>query len=504
MKISLCGGDYEGRSSDAAYIMSLNLYPEKVETEDGTADKVLIGTPGDWNVSAWDYSTLIAQGQCRGTHTSSWGTSYAIYDNQLLQIDDDVSIGTIIGIVGASLETTPIIFADNGKELCMVDGIGLYIHTKGTSLVDRIDIPNVLPTHVVYNFGYFIVNNTFLDPAISYPPTNTILYYSGLYDGRKWDTSLYFFTAEGSADPVTSIKCVSDQIWAQGTQRYELFYPTGLNVDDLVSPGNPFARLGTSLTQTGLYAPYSTVTTGAELFWVGIPATGGITVFKNNGIGYSRISTHAQEYQLGKGDCSDIIATAYSAEGHDFVIFSSDNLNLTLVWDDTQMTWHRRSSHNYIGPNEDRWRCRYAFARGQHTYMGSANSNQIFKLDLDKYDEHDGNVILRKHTTPIVNDELQGISHLKVSLQVATGNGSSDPGDLGYRPVMSMAQSDDAGHSWNQGPDQYMGMTTGDYGRRITWWNRGYARLRQYQFWTSAKVKQVWVACYVDLQSTKR
>ena len=502
-KINLTGGQYMGRSIDEGWIECLNLYPEKVETPDGSNDTILIGTPGQDLVTAWDLSSTLPSTPCRGMWTTSWGALYSLYGNSLYYFTDPTLPGVHVGTVGSPGINTPVKMADNGTQLCLVDGQAIYVTTRATSVISTVAVTytstdgsgivtttTVQPTHVIMLGGYFIVNNIFLDPSQSNPPSNTQMFFSNLFDGYTWQP-LNFFTAQGSADPVISLQVFNDQVWAQGIRRFEIFQQSGdMNI--------PFQPLGYSMVNTGILAPYSSVVLGGTLYWLGTSTTGGVTVFQSNNGNAQRISDHSTEYFLRNPIFArDMVAWAYSQEGHDFIVFTSSNLALTYVWDATQSTWHWRSRYQPGTSTNLEYEPKFAASLQGQTYCGLNSSARIVTLDLDTYTDWDGNQIIREHTLPIIASELQGIVHDQFILQMETGYGNGISGNPGGFPMITLIQSDDAGHTWGTGQDMPMGQA-GSFGQRVIWWRRGFARLRAYKLHSSAAVRHVWIAAYIN------
>jgi len=506
-KINLTGGQYMGRSLDEGWIECLNLYPEKVETPDGSSDTILIGAPGQQLVTAWDLSASNPTGYCRGMHASSWGAVYMLFGNQLYYATDPNYPPTYVGVIGSPGVNTPVKMADNGTHMALVDGQSIYVTTRGTSSVTVVNVSytdqstglttttTVAPTHIVMLGGYFIVNNTYLNPAQSNPPSNTQCYFSNLFDGYHWQP-ISTFTAQGSADPVLSLQVFNDQVWCQGVKRFEIFQQSGdLNI--------PFQPLGFSMVNTGILAPYSSLVFGSTLYWLGTTSNGGVAVYRSNNGSAERISDHSTEYFLRNPIAAkDMISWCYSQEGHDFIVLTSHNLGLTYVFDATQGEWHWRSRYLASGNLNNLYEPQYAASLNGQTYCGLYTSARIVVLNLDVYTDWDGNQIVREHTLPVIAAELQGIVHDQFILQMETGYGNSIQGDPAGYPQITLYQSDNAGHTWGTGQDMPMGQS-GQFGQRVIWWRRGFARLRSYKLHSSAAVRHVWIAAYINSTALK-
>ena len=506
MKIPLGLPRYISRSVDAANIECLNMYPERRNPSAGTDnDYILIGTPGSTNIGSWDKSGIL--GHARGMYAASWGTLYAVLGNTLWSMFDENTPSQYIGTIGAQAGQAMAVFCDNGTDLAIaVDGQA-FVSNRDTKDFVLLNIGGastvVTPSHCAFLGGYIIWNNTFRDPSISDPPTNTVLYYSNLFDARTYDATLQFFTAEDSADPVIALEVRSDQLHTQGVRRYETFI---LSTSVTTSNPDPFVRIGTSTVQMGLYAAYATDVHKDVLYFLGTTPKGGVGFYQHMGGFPQKISDPSFDHSFEQGGGQDSVVFAYSMDGHDFVVVSSQSLAMTMVWDNVEKKWHRRSWHETSTGNELSIEANCAASINGIVYFGSRFSCRILKPSLNVYQEWDGTTIQRIHTIPQLSEEYHGIVHRKVTLEFESGTGSDIPDGLtntANSPLITLEQSDNSGHVWNLADSQPMGVD-GNYGIAVIWWRRGYARNRQYRIRSNANVKQVWIAFYIETTSLKR
>ena len=475
------GPAYTGRVREIGWDECLNLFPERSETADAKYEWSLLGTPGSVDIPAWVFPTGTV---VRGLYTTSrdaW--LMVVAGNTLYRMPDDegsspISLATLSSLV------SPVSMVDDGRYLSIADGEELYVlDLNNTGLGFTTPLTGkVKPSKLAFIGGYTIANNTFNDPAVAFPPTSNLVYYSNPYNASKWDVNyanpslpgdLQFFSAEGSADPVIAIQRVGDVIWLLGPRSYECHMLSG-NSD------KPFSRVGGSLTDIGCYAPQSSAVIGDTMYFLGVTAHGGLLVYKTSGYNAVRISNHAIEYQMDQADAVSGIGWTYEMEGHRFYVLTFPNNSLTLCFDEEIQAWHNRSSRMITTDVQTCWEPIYARSRGTTTYVASNLHPRVLKISLDKYDEWDGRPIKRVRSGPIIWDDLKLIRHNAFQLDMHTGIGSYNGLLANTQPQVMMRFSDDGGHTWSS---EYWATAgkAGEYTTRVRWNRLGMAYSRIYE-----------------------
>lgn len=478
------GPAYTGRHRQVAWEECLNLFVETVETAGAKNKTVLYGTPG----TTTSYPAFAA-GTVRGMYVSeSAGHFYVVAGNTLYRMPDAES-DPPIAIATISAGNGFVDMCDDGRFLTIVDGSACYTHRMSD---DNSGLTTPLsggqrPTSCVFIGGYTVVNNTYRDPSVEFPPTDSVLYYSNLFDATKYytssDTQSYdFFTAESNPDPVYSLKRVGDELWALGPRSYEVF---GFQGD--VDPNKPFTKVGGSASDIGCAARYSAAVMGRTLFWLGTTKHGGLSVYRSNGYGADRISTYAVEQDIGAIDFSDAIGWCYQEDGHDFYVLTMRGSKLTYVWDDKERAWHKRASRVSGTDEMTIWEPIFAVSRGTTTYCGSNLVNRVLKLSMDAYTEWDGRPIKRVRSGPVLFADNRMIAHKRFWVEMLAGVGTRQPGTPGYDPKVMMRYSDDGGNSWSNEYEESFGRR-GHYDSK-TYFNRlGCSRDRTYEVTVTAPV----------------
>ena len=477
------GPAYTGRIREVGWDECLNLYCERTGVSDGKYEMSLLGTPGTVDIASWVFPN---GGIVRGMYTTSANSLLLVVcGNTLYQIPDaeddaPIALGTITTL------TTKVSMVDDGRYLSIADGSELWVmDLTNTSAGFTTPLTGMVrPNSVEFIGGYTICNNTYNDPAIAFPPTSNLVYYSTLYNASKWyvtytgtapnPQALRYFAAEGSADAVKRILRIGDCIWLFGSKSYEVHMLS--ENQDL-----PFSRVGGSLTDIGIYAPDSAARIGDTGYFVGVTSHGGIIVYKTEGYNAIRISNHAIEYNMDENsDPTQAIGWTYEQEGHKFYVITFRGSDLTICYDEEISAWHNRSSRELNTDKQTCWEPIFAASRGGDTYVGSTLSPRIFRLSLDQYTEWDGRPIKRIRSGPIIWDDLKKVRHNSLQIDMHTGIGSYTGLTSNTNPQVMMRFSDDNGHTWSNEYWADAGQA-GNYKTRVRFNRLGMAYSRIYE-----------------------
>ena len=464
--VPFIGPTYTSRSRSVNAQRTVNLYPEVDPT--GTAKgqqnavAALYGTPGmRYRLAA------PGTGPLRGLYTSSQGTLYAVQAGWWYRWDLDlqwVPIGALQTMTG------PVSHADNGTQVCMVDGPYGYIYTESTQTFGQITDPDFLGSNrVAYIDGYF---------CFAQPGTQRF-YISELLDGRAYD-SLNFASAEAYPDTLVSLGTNQREIWLFGETTTEIWYDAGL-------ADFPFTRVQGAILEVGCEAPLSVASIDGELAWLGQTENGGGIVYRLNGYQAERISTHAVETALTTILRSDATAFGYSQAGHAFYVLTFPTAQQTWVYDFATQLWHERSSRREDGIMQA-WSARYGTYWRGHLLVGVENTGKLYTLDLDYYTE-DGAVIPRIRTSPHYSgQELAWHKYVRFQLDLETGQGLDGGTEPGVTPQVMLQWSDDGGFTWSHEYWVTSG-ALGNYRARARWNRLGQARDRIFRVTITDPVK---------------
>ena len=468
MNIPFIGPSYTSRSVNIDAQRSVNLYPEVVESQTGKTVMALYGTPG--------YKTFctLPTSPVRGLWEAA-GRLFAVGGNKLYEVQPDGS-ATERGALGTS--SGYVSMADNGQQVCLVDGPNGYILNLSTNVLTQIASSGWRGSdRVAYQDGYFIFSE----------PGTGVFYISSLNDGLTIDT-LDFASAEGSPDNIVGLISDHRELWLFGQKTVEVFYNSG-------NPDFPFERIQGAFIEHGCAAPHSIAKMDNSVFWLGSDDRGNGIVWKANGYQPQRISTHAVELAIQSYESvSDAVAYTYQDEGHMFYVLNFTNANSTWVYDAATGLWHERASG--AGNSISRHKAdSHSFVFGKHL-VGDYSSGKIYEQDNDLY-SYDGSPIVRLRSAPRIHNDLKFLYFSAFQLDMETGVGL-DKGVQGSDPQVMLQWSDDGGHTWSNEHWVSAGKI-GGYKVRARWRRLGRSRDRVFRVIITDAVKVAMIAANVEV-----
>lgn len=456
-----------GTNNSRAKIISpvdlVNFYPEIENGEKSKFVKALIGTPGYSNVYDLGYS-----GKCRCLYTTSTDKVFSVINDKFVElfIAQTVTFRGLLDTTGSNC-----VMCDNGTQVLIVDGQYGYIYNMNTEVFAQITDPDFPsnPTHCIFTDGYFIVNSA----------STGQFYFSSSYDGTAWD-ALDFATAEYSADTLKAItKTSNGTIWMIGSKSLELWNNVGV-------ANLPWRRIQGTVKEVGTTAPYSVVSNGDNVFWLGSGKNGFGSIYMGFGYDVKRISTNAIEYQIKQVDnINNATAYVYSDEGHSFYVITLSD-ERTFAYDVNTGEWHVRSTYDGAkGRNRRHFSNWHTFHSGKN-YVSSYNSRYIYEMSLDTYDDA-GISIKREIVTGHIAYDNKILKHPYFEIDMEKGVGL-----VGERePIIMMSFSDNGGRTWSKLVYQLSPGAIGEYKRRAIKRRLGSSRDRVYRLVMTDPVKWV-------------
>ena len=460
------GPTYALASQNIEAQRTVNCYPEIDELHTAADGEIgsLVSTPGSRLLAT------LGTGPIRGMYvTSDAKTFIVVSGKQVFSVKKDWT-STLVGVIGSTTGSVGI--ADNGKQICIVDGKGGYIITLETMATKA---PNAVititsdgfsgATNVVFQDGYFIFNK----------PDSGQFYISALYDGLTED-ALDFASAEGSPDNLVTLLTCRRQVWLLGGKTIEVWWDSG-------AADFPFSRYDGAFIEYGCVAPWSAVVFANQVLWLGGGPDGDGIVWMAQGFQPTRISNHAVEYAIQKcGDVSLATSYVYQHNGHMFYCLNLPNSATTWVYDLSTQQWHERA---YLGTDGQFQRHRgdcYAWAFNTDV-IGDYQNGNIYALD-DTYHTDNGNPIKGVRRSPYVSADMLRTFHIKLEVAALMGVGLDGTTAPGTAPSLVLRYSDDFGHTWSNERIRALGQL-GQYRNRCYWDRLGSTRTRIYEIsWT--------------------
>ena len=483
MKSPILGSSYVARSVNAADNRMVNLFPEIIP-EGGTEPGFLNRAPG------LNFLQTVGTGPIRGlwAHQTNGSDFYVVSGTEVYKLTGLTSTPVKIGNVSG---TGPVSIADNGAVIFFACNGPSYTYYEPTNEFNQITDANFPgAVTVAYLDTQFIFNEPNSQRIWS---VDTINPANGDYIYPLVFNALFFASADGSPDGVQAVNVDHRQLWVFGTDSTEVWYNAGLS-------NFPLAPVQGAFNEIGCVAPYTVAKLDNTLFWLGTDARGQGIVYKANGYGAARMSTHAIEYAIAQyGNISDALAYTYQQEGHAFYVLIFPTANATWVYDVATQAWHERAGFVNGAFTRHRSNCQCNF--GGNIIVGDFENGNIYTFDLSVYaDNGQPQKWLRSwRALPTGQNNLKRTAQHSLQLECESGTGLSgyifseiiylqtenenylvtETDDYliaeqeaiatqGADPQVMLRWSDDGGHTWSNEHWAPMGKI-GEYYRRVFW-----------------------------------
>lgn len=463
---------------------TINLYAQIDESQNGVDGEVgyLVSTPG------LRLLATVGTGPIRGEYTLSNGAQAVVSGSEIYQ---STALGVYAKAGDILTASGPVSMADNGTQLCIVDGANGYIVSLSTGTVTQITSAGWTGADTVtFQDGYFIFNN----------PGTGQFYWSDLYDGLNEDP-LNFITAEGSPDNTVAVLSNQRQLWVAGAKTIEVFWNSGSETT--------FSRIDGAFIEYGCGAAQSLKKLANSIIWLGGGQNGAGIVWMAVGFQPKRISNHAVEYAIQKtGDISGATAWVYQVDGHNFYCLNLPGADVTWVFDISTGQWHERA---YLVNGEfqrHRAEC-YSFAFDTHI-VGDYENGNLYALDPEVRSDN-GQPLKWVRRAPHLGANRKRIFYSRAELVARVGTGldaqalyaefaygepdyeASDYWESGILankldPSVELRYSDDYGNTWSTPRRRSLGKI-GEYAKRVYWDQLGQSRNRTFEISGSDPVK---------------
>lgn len=399
------------------------------------------------------------------------GVLYAVSGERLYSINsggDETELGS--GIDGEG----PVRMADNGTQLCIVNGTQGFIYSVADGLEEITD-PDFEPANSVD-----IIASRF---AFDRAGTNQFQASDEL-DGTAID-GLAFASAELSSDKVQSVVRRQDNLVVFGEKTIELMYvePT-LNF--------PFQRMGGGTVDRGLASPLGFCREDNTLFFFGENRS----FYRLDGIVPKRLSTHALE-QIWRDYATVVDAHCFpiSVDGHLFIYLTFPTEAATFCLDMATGRWHERISYLSNGTSLGRWRGNCHLDCYGFNLVGDAFSGKIGKLSRSTFTEF-GYMMRAEATGAPLHADRRMMFFSKFELDIESGVGLTT--GQGSAPQIMLTYSDDGGRTFDS-VERWVSMgAIGEYQTRVRWDRLGSSRERIYRVAISDPVKRTIIAAFSD------
>lgn len=405
--IPLGASSYDGNAFSFPSIVLENWYAEEAGERNDRPYR-LIPTPG---LSSF---TVSLNGAVRGMFQIDGIESGKAFVAAGLRCYSITSTGTAVE-VGTITGTDEARFAASQSDLVMTAGGVAYVVTSSLAAITVsgasggiIDVAEIGQRHLLLEEG-----------------TGRIWYSDVAAPATVAATS--FFTTESEPDQNKAIRVVGDLIYVMGSRSTEIWEQTG-------SSAIPFRRIGAAIA-AGLVARGAVAEGDFGLYALGRDSSGNEVVFRVDGTGVNRVSTHPIERfvkDVATASRDAIRLTSHGWDGHTFIGLHMPGVG-DYFYDVASGTWHRRRELAAT-----RYLAGHFFSAWGEQFAGDLTVGAIYRMDRDVY-KHAGAIVRRVASTIIpVEDGRPAIDNLTVEMQagvgLVTGQGSDPQVMLRWAP----------------------------------------------------------------------
>lgn len=358
------GPSYQGSSFQADREQSMNVFPERIESQGGQSKSPYILVPRA------GLRTFGVLGSCTAVLCVAQlnGRAFAIGQlgpqNYFYEVHSDGSATNY----GSAL-------AGDSRPQMEVSQTQILILSGGNGYVFNLHA-NTLTQITAAAFPAGAIKAGYLDGyGIVLEPNSQTFAISGLNDFTSWD-ALDFGDAEGEPGNVVSMVVDHRQLWFLGSTHGEIYIDTG-------AANFPIQRLEGAFFEQGCSAIDSAFKCDNTIFWKGGNRDGANVFWRANGYTPQRISTYAIE-ALVESYCVTADCTGYcqQIEGHTFARWDFPSayggLGATILYDVGEQLWHERGFWDgSLGLYRADLARTHMFCFGQHL-VGSYRSGIIY------------------------------------------------------------------------------------------------------------------------------
>lgn len=415
-QIPIFGDGIQSYSAAATAQRRLNCFYDPRPDQDKNAT-IIRGTPGS---VAW---ISLAVSPIRGWHVMA-NVLYVVSGAVLYSITTAGTV-TYLGTLTTSVGRVEI--ADNGSQLCIVDGIAGYYFTASGS---------VFGTIVDANFPNGARTVTFLNGRFIVEKYNTRQFYVGqVYDATLW-TPVVFATKENDSSVLLAVDTVNGTLVLWGTTSIEFWQDVG-------TTPLPFQRINGATQTWGLAAIASRVLFNNTSIFLAQNPQGHVQVMLLNGYTPTRVSTTDIENIISNiSTFSSAVALTYMVDGHPMYQLTFPDDDRSLLYDGLTGLWSETQTGTAVVA---RHFANYGIVFNSQNYVSDVDTGNIYRLDTQVYTDN-GETIKRQVRTRHVRDGGNIFYVSELYLDIDTGVGLQ--AGQGVDPMMMIQVSKDGGNTF--------------------------------------------------------
>lgn len=478
---------------------TVNMFEETVNANDSYVNKILRPISGYKTVCNIPNSVT---GKCRGMYTVSIGynghpVTYAVFGDTLFLITEN---NIPFEIAKIPYGNSRIHFAQTSNlygfhtHLVFVDGSAVY--AVDTEILPALQIADfkviqlpkrnvqdnifIKPSHVAYLYGYIVVNDMDTDAFyVSYQfpfqrnssggsdNDGTVDNNIFMYGSPEWGETGQSMEAYWQPDKTSAIVSNGTRLFTFGDTSFQIFqYTNDVNI--------PFNSPDTAARMIGLKAVDSIAQLGNIVVWLGSADLGNNGIYVNRGTTeVERVSTPSLEREWAKyKTVIDAKAQIWQDDQHIFYIIDFPTANKTFCYDLTEQSWTERCTLDTETNRKKSWRYTDAVMNSKGNIWQAAENCIVEQTD-DKWNEHDGNPILRLRKGGVIYSDRSNF--IINNIEVAINNGQYSEEFYGENAKMMMRFTTD-GNDWTDLETVDIG-NTGQYDYDCIFYNFGMSKI---------------------------
>lgn len=442
LNFPLVGGTDEYTPRDVSAETCYNLYAEIVNEK-----PILKSSPACVNLV--DLTSVDGYGKIRGQFNDGNGKVYFVTGSALCVTDGS----TVSKLYDIGESSTPVSIVSNGWHIVVADGTAIYTYNIDSTVVTAPSLDFLNPSMLVYFGGliYAICDDPNQSGGVA-RNDNRIWYCNDGPTGANTWGALDYYVAEGCADGIVSIILNQGELQVNGSSSIEFWRATG-DIDD------PLTTARGVNTDIGSSARWSCTGMTDKTFFIGSGKSGDGRIFMSVGYDIKAISTTAIEQWINaQSSIVDCVAFSHKWLGHEWVYFSFNDADRTLVYDVTTGLWHDRYTYEN-DPNYHKWHYLYSDVLNGYVITFS-DDYKICTLSDSSYEENDGTLIVRERTLSHLEFDTEQfiVEDLILSLETGMANTAD----------VVLYKSYDGARTWSTGISLSAGQL-GQYGKRLRW-----------------------------------
>jgi len=252
----------------------------------------------------------------------------------------------------------------------------------------------------------------------------------------------------------------------------------------------PFEPIRSGFSEWGTAAPYSLVETAGLAFWVSQNEEGNGLIIMANGLQVKIISTPEIAAEISAiSDISDCYTFTYQKYQQTFVAFTFPLGGKTIVYDTTLGKFHTWKSKS-LGYHRSSG---LTFIYGKHL-VGDPITGRIYELDWSNYTDN-GDLIERKRISAVFHAEDKGINWDVIEMDIKEGVGNASSPD----PKIHLRYRENNG-AWSNYHSRSMGKI-GERNKKVRWRQLGYTESsRVYEITVTDPVDAVLLDAYARIK----